>query len=151
MDGFGFVFNYTYIDGEQARPNYLEEDLAQGIFTPDPDDPFIEGSTLVNQPKRIYNFQLYWEKWKFSARLAYNYVGSFIRDTTDVDYVTINSIRETTDLAFNYRLSKRLSFFLDIKNIGEAPDIRTYRVFPTYPDSYEMDEVRWVFGIRGKL
>jgi len=151
LDGFGFVFNYTYIDGEQSRPNYLEEDLAQGIFTLDPDDPFLEGSTLVNQPKRIYNFQLYWEKWKFSARLAYNYVGSFIRDTTDVDYVTINSLRETTDLAFNYRLSKRLSFFLDIKNIGEAPDIRTFRVFPNFPDSYGNDEVRWVFGIRGKL
>jgi len=151
LDGFGLVFNFTYIEGDQSRPNYLEEDLVKGIFTLDPDQPFLIGSFLTNQPERIYNFQLYWEKWGFSARLAYNYVGVFLKDTNDVRFKTFQSVRETTDLAFNYRLNKRLSIFLDLRNIGETPQFRTYKAFPGYLENYSQDEMRWVFGIRGRL
>ncbi len=151
LDGFGLVFNFTYIDGEQTRPNYVEEDLLNGIFTLDPDDPFLEGNELVNQPDRIYNFQLYWEKWGFSARLAYNYVGIFVKDTNDVSFKTFQAVRETTDLAFSYRLNKRMSIFLDLRNLGETPQFRTYKAFPGYLENYSQDEMRWVFGIRGKL
>ena len=151
LDGFGLVFNFTYIKGEQSRPNYLEEDLLNNIFTLDPDQPFLEGNFLTNQPERIYNFQLYWEKWGFSARLAYNYVGVFLKDTNDVRFKTFQSVRETTDLAFSYRLSKRMSIFLDLRNIGETPQFRTYKAFPGYLENYSQDEMRWVFGFRGKL
>lgn len=64
FSGLGVQLNYTYIDGSTRSPQYIG-------------GPEV-ASPLQNVSKNNYNAVLMYEKYGFSARLAYNYRSRFI-------------------------------------------------------------------------
>ncbi|MCP8899636.1 TonB-dependent receptor [Gilvimarinus xylanilyticus] len=96
FDGFGIQANYTFIDSEGV-PNFTssadattEDDLDDsGPDTPQPgletvDLSLLEGLPLRGQSEHTANLVLMYEKFDWSARLAYNWRSKYLVTTRDV-------------------------------------------------------------------
>lgn len=134
FDGFGVVFNYTYTDSEQesksaAGVNIIDE--LTGEILP------IEGRS-----ENSANFILYYEKYGFSFRAAYNWRDEFLVDRTDGSndallwsladdgsglarhQSRLASFQEEygqLDLSTSYRIMPGLSVFLQARDVLEQP------------------------------
>lgn len=81
-DGLGVQFNYTYVD-EQGSPNSgLSPDAPSGDADVQP--PAFEGLPLEGLSKDSVNLVVYYEKYGWNARLAYNWRSEFLLTTRDV-------------------------------------------------------------------
>lgn len=141
--GFGFVANYTYIQGEETIP----------IFDPNTLQQISEATSdfLSNQPENILNFQAFWEGRNLNLRVAYNQVDSFKKQIFDVNYETFEDSHQTVDASVQYRLpfTADMRLFLDVTNIFQDDAAYTYQGFEDFPENTTEGDRRWVFGLRG--
>lgn len=140
LDGFRFLANYTYISGEETTP--VLDPVTQAVLGQQ------TSSRLVNQPAKIANFQLYYEKGRINARVAYNYVGEFQFNIFDVAFPTLQASRQTLDASFQFSLTKRLRLAFDVKNITDEPSSWVYNTSKAFPESYGENGRMWIIGIR---
>ncbi len=146
LDGFGFVFNYTYIDGEQSEP--VTEIIGNEIVRT---GEVREGQTLQGQPENIVNAQLFYEQGPVNIRFAYTWVDDIKNEIFDVDTETFQESRGQLDMSLQYHLTSDLRLFLDVTNLTEEDDERIYQVTTAFPESVVTSYRRWVFGIRGSF
>lgn len=134
FDGFGFSVNYTVADSEER------------LFTRP-----TESLRFAKQADKIYNAALFYEKYGFSARIAYTFTGDFIKAFgTDVNGDMHQAEREIIDAKVSYRLNKHLTVFADVINLGEEP----LDEFAGIPRQNGATESYWWtanFGIHWKL
>lgn len=118
-NGFGGVFNYTYIDQE----TYSAGDEGEGLVE-DTD------SKLYKVSPRSYNIIGYWENDGISVRLAYNWRDSFEIDYPGGSYYGTEDRKTKAsgrlDLAASYKLTKNLKVNLKAYNLS---DEQTYEYF----------------------
>jgi TonB-dependent receptor len=108
LSGLGFSANTTVIDGKSSA-YLLNATTNTQVLT---SDKFIPG-----QPKAIQNFQVYWEKYGITARVAFNYVSANINATDGhVPNATVAPARQL-DATLKYRLTKNLVVYLQGKNL----------------------------------
>ncbi len=108
LNGLGFSANTTVVDGK-SKAYLLNAATNTQVLT---SDNFIPG-----QPKAIQNFQVYWEKYGITARLAFNYVSSNISATDGhVANATVAPAR-TLDATLKYRITKNFVVYLQGKNL----------------------------------
>jgi len=113
LHGFGWMANYTYIDGETDAP-----DTAPGA-------PI---GARVKKPyaqvaQNSYNVILVYENRGFSARLAYNYRGEFT-DTFDGPNAPGSPLRQilveprgSLDFSASYAIGRHFTVTLDATNL----------------------------------
>jgi TonB-dependent receptor len=135
FDGFGFSVNYT-----AARS---EEHLFGARAA--------EELEFLKQAPRLYNVALFYEKYRFQARVAYTYTGAFRKSyggTADSD--AFQDERKIVDAKVSYRLSKNLTLFADVINLGQEP----LDEYSRYPERNGATERYWWttnFGVNWRL
>lgn len=134
FDGFGFSVNYTLADSEET------------LFTrPGEKLPF------AKQADKIYNAALFYEKYGFQARLAYTYTGPFIKSFgTSLASDMYQAERKIVDAKLSYRLTKHLTLFADVINLGEEP-LDEYTGIPSRNGATEQYWWTANFGLNWKL
>lgn len=120
FDGLGLVFNYTYIDSQAVFPD------REG-----------EKATLPGQSQSVGNLALSYEKGPFSARVSLNYHGRYIDEVGEAaaeDIIYDNRLQ--LDLRSNLRLSRAVSFFVEMLNLTDEP-LRYYQGVTSRPTQEE--------------
>ena len=110
FDGFNVSGNITFVDSE-----------ATGL--PNRDD----GVPLLNQADRGASAQLSYEKYGFSARLAYTFRSSALNEVHEDDPdgdIYLDDFRQW-DLKFSYAFNPKFTIFLEGSNLNDAA-MRTY-------------------------
>jgi iron complex outermembrane recepter protein len=94
--GFGFQFNATYVDGQEA-----------------------DGAPLTGTSRLTYNAVAYYEDHGLSARLAYTYRSHFL---IGLDRATAENQQDygTLDASLNYSVTKNVDLTLDALNITNS-------------------------------
>ena len=105
LENFGLNGNYTYVDGE------FEKDVGDaGVGFPG------------NSPDN-YNLTAFYETKKWTARLAYTYRGSFLRDLagTSAQTVTARHTGEQVNVTANlrYRPTEHLTLSFNVNNLTD--------------------------------
>jgi TonB-dependent receptor len=131
LDGFGFSVNATFIEGESVFPTLNVTTGAAGSVTED---------FIPLQPKRVYNAQLYWEKYGFTARVAMNYTDEYVRDVGGVGGSVTNNDATRWDAQLSYRINRNFTVFVEGKNIGNETK-RWYNGTPNRPE--DLDYIGW--------
>jgi TonB-dependent receptor len=131
FDGFGFSANATFIDGESVFPTLNVTTGATGSVTED---------FIPLQPKRVYNAQVYWEKYGFTARVAMNYIDEYVRDVGGIAGSVTNNDAMRWDAQVSYRINRNFTVFVEGKNIGNETK-RWYNSTPNRPE--DMDYIGW--------
>lgn len=103
FDGFGVQANYTYVDSSS---------------------PLVDNITGVDLPlegvsKDSYNLVLFYEKYKFSGRVAYNYRSEYLVTAFDdlSDSSRMRSARGQLDASVSYDINEQFSVFANAINL----------------------------------
>lgn len=109
FDGFGVEANATFISSEVTVPQRPDDDL-----------PFFR------QPSRIYNATLFYEKGRFSGRVAWNYSDEAL-ESIGGDILGDNYAlpRHQVDVLFRYRVSEHYAITASVRNLTEEPEQRS--------------------------
>lgn len=112
FDGFGIDANFTMIKSDVKIPTRPGADL-----------PFFR------QPERIYNVTLFYERLRFSARLAWNRADEqlYTLGSTLLDDVYLLP-REQYDLQLRYKLTDRFAVSFAIRNLTEEKEQFSYGI-----------------------
>jgi TonB-dependent receptor len=109
LDGFGVNLNATFLDGKLKVPGRTKE------------------TSLPKQSDMLVSAQLYYEKYGFSARLAYTYRSAYIDElggsaATDL-YFDEN---ETFGVKLGYKFTRQLEVFAEGNNLNDETDYYYY-------------------------
>ncbi|RKX32407.1 MAG: hypothetical protein DRP71_12075 [Verrucomicrobia bacterium] len=110
LDGFGVDANATFIDSSVDVIDREDEDL-----------PFFR------QPTTIYNLALYYQKYGFAFRVAYNYQDESLRELSgneDSDYW--DKERGFTDIQASYRVTENFTVYVNWRNVAETKKDTSY-------------------------
>jgi TonB-dependent receptor len=131
FDDFGVQANYTVLDGEASIP---------GRGTLD---------RLPEQADKVYNLQLFFERYPFSARLAYNSNGKYIRTVgaTALSDEWFDDIH-TLDASLSYTLRRGWNLYLEGKNITDEVTRRIYSGRSDRPTEHEFPGWSMVGGVK---
>ncbi|MFT4253604.1 MAG: TonB-dependent receptor [Caulobacter sp.] len=120
FDGLGVNFNATLVDGKMDVPGRSEK------------------VQLPNQSKRLASAQLYYEKYSFSARLAYTYRSAYLYELNTGDASGASDIyfgkATTLSARVGYRFNK-VEFFAEGNNLTDATDYYYYQTRSRFAES----------------
>ncbi len=103
FDGFGVVANYTFIDDQTDNLTFNSTGEAAG---------------LPGVSKHSYNLIGYYENYGFSARLAYNYRGSFVQpDRRANDLLLVQDGFGQLDGRVAYAINDNIELSVEAQNI----------------------------------
>lgn len=136
FDGFGALVNYTYADSESTI-----QFNGQTITT-----------LLPGQSESSYNLIGYYEKGRFSGRLAYAWRDEFLSEVraSDAERSNFTADYGQLDASFQYALTDNVSLVMDALNITEE---ETFLFSENRDRNRTFGETgRFVtFGLRGKF
>ena len=140
LSGFGAQLNYTYIDGSTEAPA-----IAGGSSVTTP---------LGNVSKHNGNAVLLYEKYKISARLAYNYRGSFISafnlPGAQLPNNQVFKPENHLDLSVSYDVGDHLTLTADATNLTRN-DLHEYIGAKILPQDIRLEERTFSLGARFKF
>jgi len=135
LDGLGFDGNVTLVDSRGRS-----------------DGPTTKAYQLPETSPVTYNAALSYTKGRFDLRVSANYVSRSLFQsfgTRDTDIFT--SARTTVDADGAYNITKRLTFFVQARNLANSPLEFTQSASSLYPTQREFYNVDYLAGIRIKL
>lgn len=139
LAGLGLNINATFIDGSST---FIETAVA-----PPHARISVKQDFLPSQPERIYNAQLWWERYGFTARVAVNYTSSFVRDSGGLTGSSINPSAERWDASLSYRINERFTVYAEGKNLTE--EVKAwYAGTPNRPEEWDFTGRIFTGGIR---
>lgn len=111
FDGLGFLANVTFLEGEST----LKRNSRAAGFRVDPNETF----PLYDQPDKLGNVALSYEKYGLSVRLAYVFRGGYLEriDGESAAYDKYLLPNDQFDLTASYRFNERLRVFLEVTNL----------------------------------
>ncbi len=139
FDGFGLNLNATFIEGSSVL-----EELVPG--TTGTYRSFKVGF-LPEQPEKVYNAQLYWENFGFTARVAVNLIDEFVRTSGGLTSFSINNQATRWDASVSYKVTKRFSIFVEGRNLTEEVS-SWYATTPNRPEDYTFTGAIYSGGIK---
>ena len=138
FDGFGFSANATFIEGDSTFPTLNVTTGATGTRTE---------NFIPLQPKRVYNAQLCFEKHRFTARVALNYIDEYVREVGGLAGAVTNNDATRLDAQLSYRVTRNFTVFVEGKNLGE--EVKAwYNNTPNRPEELEYSGWNGTAGIR---
>lgn len=112
MDGFGVDANLTFISSDVTINDPGRQD---------------ESFPFFRQPSRIYNLAVYYQKYGFAARVAWNYQDEGLRTISgNADSDRWDKPRQYTDVQVSYKITENFTIYANWKNITNAPKNRSY-------------------------
>ncbi|MCM2678546.1 TonB-dependent receptor [Echinimonas agarilytica] len=132
FDGFGYVLNYTYTDAEQPGENV---NPATG-----------KGLPLPNLSENSYNAILYYEKYGFGGRLAYNYRDEYFTGDSIYGFPIFSDEYDQLDLSLNYNVTEQVSVFFSATNLTDSTSYQ-YLAAPEITKQYREYGRRYTAGI----
>jgi TonB-dependent receptor len=139
LDGFGLNVNATWIDGSSV----LEELVPGSVSTYRP----FNVNFLPEQPEKVYNAQLWWEKWGITARVAVNFIDEFVRTSGGLTSFSVNNKATRWDASLGYRLTKRFTLYVEGRNLtNEAAS--WYATTPSRPEDYTYTGAIYTGGVK---
>jgi len=138
LSGLGFSVNATFIRGESVFPTFNVTTGATGTRTE---------SFVPSQPKRVYNAQVYWEKYGFTARVAMNYIDEFVREVGGLTGAVTNNDATRWDAQLSYRVSRHFTVFVEGKNLTKELK-RWYDDTPNRPEELELGGWNGAAGVK---
>jgi TonB-dependent receptor len=139
LDGFGVNLNATFIDGSSV----LEELVPGSTTTYRP----LNVDFLPEQPEKVYNAQLYWEKFGFTARVAANFIDEFVRTAGGLTSFSINNKATRWDASLSYRVNRRFTIYVEGRNLTEEVT-SWYATTPNRPEDYTFTGAIYTGGIK---
>ena len=139
LDGFGVNLNATFIDGSSTLEELVPGSTANYR-------PFKVGF-LPEQPEKVYNAQLYWEKFGFTARVAANFIDEFVRTAGGLTSFSINNKATRYDASVSYRVNKRFSIYVEGRNLTDEVS-SWYATTPGRPEDYTFTGAIYTGGIK---
>ncbi|MDO8542213.1 MAG: TonB-dependent receptor [Opitutaceae bacterium] len=139
LDGLGVNMNATFIDGSSV----LEELVPGSTNTYRP----LNVGFLPEQPEKVYNAQLWWEKYGITARVAVNYIDEFVRTSGGRTSYSINDKATRWDASLSYRVSKNFTVYVEGRNLTEEVT-SWYATTPNRPEDYEFTGAVYTGGIK---
>jgi TonB-dependent receptor len=139
FDGFGLNINATFIDGSSV----LEELVPGSTSTYRP----LNVGFLPEQPEKVYNAQLWWEKFGLTARLAVNHIDEFVRTAGGLTSFSINDTATRWDASLSYRVNKRFTVYVEGRNLTEEVT-SWYATTPSRPEDYSFAGAVYTGGIK---
>lgn len=130
LSGLGVNVNYTYTKSETTINDRPEEKIG-----------------LLNQSPNIINAALFYEKDRFSFRIAANYRQAFlveVRDNSAADRYQDKDFH--LDLNTSYNFPNNITLFLDANNLTNAA-LRYYHGVKSRPEQVEYYSARGRVGI----
>lgn len=109
FNGLGIQANYSIVDGESEIPGRGTVE-----FIPD-------------QIDRVYNLQVYYEKYPFTVRVAYNFNGKYnyqVGDSTEED--TWFDAEDSIDVSLGWTIRRGWQLYLEGKNLQDTHKKRIY-------------------------
>ena len=138
LNGFGVNANATFTKGSSTL-----EELVPGTSTYRP----FHVDFLPEQPKKVYNLQVWWEKYGFTARVAMNYVDTFVRTSGGRTAFSVNDKATRWDASLAYRLSRNFTIYVEGKNLTEEVS-SFYASVPTRPEDYTFTGATFNGGVK---
>ncbi len=138
LSGLGFSVNATFIRGESVFPTLNVTTGATGTRTED---------FVPSQPKRVYNAQVYWEKYGFTARVAVNYIDEFVREVGGLTGAVTNNDATRWDAQVSYRVNRNFTVFVEGKNLTKELK-RWYDDTPNRPEELELSGWNGAAGVK---
>lgn len=74
---------------------------------------------LPERPKRVYNVQLWWEKYGESARVAVNRIGEFVRTSGGLTSFLTSVAATRVDCSLSYRINRRFTIYVEGRNLTD--------------------------------
>ena len=130
LSGMGLNLNYTYTKSETTLDDRPGEKIG-----------------LLNQSPNIVNAALFYEKNRFSFRIAANYRQAFlveIRDNSGADRYQDKDFHLDVNMSYNF--PKNITLFLDANNLTNAP-LRYYHGVKSRPEQVEYYSARGRVGV----
>lgn len=130
LSGIGLNLNYTYTKSETTLNDRPGEKIG-----------------LLNQSPNILNAALFYEKDRFSFRIAANYRQAFlvdVRDNSDADRYQDKDFH--LDVNTSYNFPKNITVFLDANNLTNSP-LRYYNGVKSRPEQVEYYSARGRIGV----
>lgn len=130
LSGIGLNLNYTYTKSETTLNDRPGEKIG-----------------LLNQSPNIINAALFYEKDRFSFRVAANYRQAFlveVRDNSAADRYQDKDFH--LDINMSYNFPKSITLFLDANNLTNAP-LRYYHGIKSRPEQVEYYSARGRVGV----
>jgi TonB-dependent receptor len=139
LDGFGINLNATFIDGSSV----LEELVPGSVTNYRP----LNVDFLPEQPETVYNAQLWWEKYGFTARVAMNFIDEFVRTSGGLTAFSVNNKATRWDASVSYRVNRRLTLYVEGRNLSEEVT-SWYATTPNRPEDYTFTGAIYTGGIK---
>ena len=115
FDGLGVLLNYTFID---SADDFLNQ-LTGTKFG------------VLGLSENTYNVSVFYEKGRFSARVAYNHRDEFLEDLTDTrGHPQFVDAYEQWDASVKYHLNDKVTFSLEAINLTDE-NVTLYHVLGT--------------------
>ena len=110
FSGLGLGTNYTWLDSSGRYPTRPSDDL-----------------TFIGTARRTGNFNVSYARRGLDLRVFYNFRGDYLSSVGARRALDIyEKERATVDFSAKYKFTRRLSTYLNVKNITDAPKI-TYQ------------------------
>jgi len=130
-DGFGVLLNYTYQDSDAL---FESEDSTVNLGMP-------------GLSKHSYNAIIYYEKYDFGIRLAYNYRDDYLLEPSGrQNNVIYSTDYSQLDASLNYNFTDQLTLRFDVVNALEA-EVYEYADFPNRINEYLVNGRRYHLGL----
>lgn len=132
FDGFGIVANFTYTKSKTSISNTLTGDRVG----------------IEEISKTSYNVIGYYEKYGFSARLAYNYRSAFLSSTTGNGGLPVYTAAfGQLDGQLSYEILPGATILAEARNPTKQP-IRQYQLSANMPTNYVQFGRTFTLGAR---
>lgn len=139
LGNLGVNINATFIEGSSVL-----EELQPGTtstFRP------LRVDFLPEQPEKVFNTQVWWEKYGFTARVAVNHVSEFVRTSGGRTSFSINNDATRWDASLAYRINRNFTVYVEGKNLTEEAT-RWYATTPNRPEDYAFAGAAYSGGIK---
>ncbi|MBI5688953.1 MAG: TonB-dependent receptor [Verrucomicrobia bacterium] len=139
LDGFGVNLNATFIRGSSVLDELVPGTTASYRA--------LSVGFLPEQPKKVFNAQLWWEKFGFTARVAVNYIDEFVRTSGGLTAFSVNDEATRVDASLSYRLSKHFTLYLEGRNLTSEVT-SWYATTKNRPEDYTYTGAIYTGGVK---
>ncbi len=136
LDGFGFDANISFIDSEFDI--FERRDL-------DEETPFFE------QPSKIANAAIWYQKGRFQGRVAFRYQDESFDEVDDPSSTftdRYDAPREQWDAQASYKVTDHWTAYFNVTNFTDEREIRWFGNTPSRINKIEQFGSVWRFGLR---
>jgi TonB-dependent receptor len=134
FNGFGFIANATFIEGEANLP--------AGNARSQLDH-------LPEQVDEVFNAQLYWENHRFAVRAAWNHNGAYLEEVgADAVRDIFVDTSESLDLSFEWKFFRGHRFYVEVKNVTDEYIERKYQGVESKPTLREETGRVFLTGVK---